>query len=169
MLHLLAAEGTCFAYGTSHAQMTGPVALQPAQSELGATYLPNGCAHPGAMVIKPLYAVVIDRAVVSSWWLVEVAGIIVAYCDSVAIDCNVFGPVATSIYMSAADGRESCNKVIVNATRAHSCYSMHHATLSKCWLALMLCVLAGCKYAGTLTTASILLIGISSCTTSPRA
>lgn len=45
------------------------------------------------MVVKPLYTVVIDRAVMGPWWLVEVTGVIVTHCDPMPMHCDVFGPV----------------------------------------------------------------------------
>jgi hypothetical protein len=57
------------------------------QQQAGA-HQANGGAHPGAVVVKAFNAVVVDAAVVSTWWLVEVARVIVPHSHLVAIGEN---------------------------------------------------------------------------------
>lgn len=56
------------------------------------SYLANGGAHPGAVVVKALNAVVVHRAVMSPGRLVEMAGVIVTDRDPVPIDIHILGP-----------------------------------------------------------------------------
>lgn len=61
-----------------------------------AAYLANGCAHPGTVVVKALYAVVIHRAVMGAGRLVKVTCVIVAHRDPVPIDVHVLSPAGRS-------------------------------------------------------------------------
>eukprot|EP00983_Pelagomonas_calceolata_P096822 1158174-Pelagomonas_calceolata.AAC.4 len=50
-------------------------------------------AHPRAMVVKTLDAVVVHATVVCARRLVQVAGVIVAGDDAVVVDNHLLGPV----------------------------------------------------------------------------
>lgn len=55
-------------------------------------HLSNSCANPWAVVVKALYAVVIDATMVGSWRLVEVASVIVSRNDAVVVHNHLLCP-----------------------------------------------------------------------------
>lgn len=60
-------------------------------------HLANGCAHPGAVVVKPLNAVVVHRAVVCTRGLVKVARLVVADDHLVPVHQHVLGPAGRTV------------------------------------------------------------------------
>jgi hypothetical protein len=74
----------------------GSIADSSRSGRRSGTHQADGGAHPWAVVVKALDAVVIDAAVVGSWRLVEVACIIVPHCHLVAIgQDDLLGPAGT--------------------------------------------------------------------------
>lgn len=61
------------------------------------SHLANGGAHPWAVVIKTLDAVIIDATVVRAGRLVEVTRVIVSYHHAVVVDQHLDAPTATTV------------------------------------------------------------------------
>ena len=66
-------------------------------------HLPYSCPNPWAVVVEALNTVVIHRAVMRAWRLVEVTCVVVADCDSVIVHSNIMRPAQVIQHKEAGD------------------------------------------------------------------
>jgi hypothetical protein len=90
-------------------------------------HLANGGAHPGAVVVKALNTVVINRAVVRAWRLKEVTRVIITHCNTVAVHHDITRPAgcsgstAAQLSKTARDRLESTSTCLPACLPALSC------------------------------------------------